>query len=80
MKDLSTIKNRSIQDMIIIDNLVYSYANNLENGIPIKPYIKGQEDCELEYLAGLLEEVNQNTDIPTFIQEKFKFNAFYARY
>ena len=32
--------------MIIIDNLVQSFANDIENGLPIKPYIKGKEDYE----------------------------------
>ena len=37
--------------MIIIDNLIYSFATDLENGIPIKPYYEGKEDYELIYIA-----------------------------
>lgn len=41
--------------MLIVDNYIYSYALNLENGICIKPYYEGKEDNELEYLAESLQ-------------------------
>ena len=35
VKDLRVITNRNLEDMIIIDNAAYSFAYQLENGIPI---------------------------------------------
>ena len=40
--------------MLIVDNYIYSYALNLDNGICIKPYYEGKEDVELEYLCKIL--------------------------
>ena len=38
MKDLRIIANRSLKDMVIVDNAVYSFAFQLDNGIPIVPF------------------------------------------
>lgn len=78
MKDFGVVANRKIEDMIMIDNLVYSYALNLENGIPIKPYFDGQDDRELKYLADILERMQSYDDARTFIQNNFKLNSFYS--
>lgn len=64
----------------MVDNLVYSYAADLPNGIPIKPYLKGIEDFELEYLADVLEEVNQSTDLVEFLRDKFNFDQLYSMF
>jgi len=64
----------------MIDNLAYSYGGDLENGVPIKPYIKGNEDFELEYLAGILELLNENEKTSEFLERQFGFKKLYARY
>ena len=66
--------------MIIIDNLVYSFANDIENGIPIKAYIKGKEDYELEYIANMLEGVKDDTNMMTYISQVFNLQKFYKRF
>lgn len=38
IKDLRVIKGRNIENMLLVDNAAYSYANQLENGVPIVPY------------------------------------------
>jgi CTD small phosphatase-like protein 2 len=35
IKDLRIIKNRSLKDMVLIDNLVESFGLQISNGIPI---------------------------------------------
>ena len=40
-----------LKDILIVDNYIYSFALNLQNGICIKPYYEGSEDRELEFLA-----------------------------
>lgn len=78
IKEFKTITNRRPQDMIMVDNLVYSYAADMPNGVPIKPYLKGVEDFELGYLADMLEGVNQSTDLVEFLKEKFNFDKLYS--
>lgn len=77
LKDLRLISNRKKEDLIIIDNLIYSFATDLQNGIPIKPYFEGQEDYELIYIAEQLEELKSFMDCPTYLESKFKFSKFY---
>ena len=47
IKDLRIIKNRKLKDIVIVDNLVHSFGLQLDNGIPILEYLKGDSDCEL---------------------------------
>ena len=72
MKDFDVIANRNIEDLIMIDNFIYSYALNLENGIPVKPYFDGQDDRELKYLADVLDRLKNYEDVRTFIQNNFR--------
>jgi CTD small phosphatase-like protein 2 len=42
-KDLRII-NRDMDSMVLVDNAAYSYATQLDNGIPILPYYHGKAD------------------------------------
>lgn len=77
VKDFRVIKNRNPRDMILVDNLVYSFAADMPNGIPIKPFMRGGEDCELEYLAGKLKDLKSFMDVEVFLDTHFGFRDFY---
>lgn len=38
VKDLRIFKNIPLKDIILVDNAVYSFGDQIENGIPITPY------------------------------------------
>lgn len=78
VKSLQIISNRKKEDLLLIDNLVYSYAFDIENGIPIKPYINGKNDCELEYLAEALADLKSFMDSRTYIRDKLRLQELYA--
>lgn len=67
LKDMNCIKNVSFSDLIIIDNLISSFTLQLDNGIPIKPYIFGKNDQELEFIAKNLKGVSKNTDCAEYV-------------
>lgn len=48
VKDLRVI-NRNLAEIVLVDNAAYSYAFQLENGIPILPFYEGS-DYELAAL------------------------------
>jgi TFIIF-interacting CTD phosphatase-like protein len=48
------LEGRRIEDMVIIDNKIESYASNLENGIPITDYLGEDDDEMLEILERYL--------------------------
>ena len=61
-----------MEDMVIIDNKVTSYALNLENGIPIKDFIGDRQDRELKQLTMyLMSRILNAKDVRTVIKEDF---------
>jgi len=56
IKDLRIIKNRSLKDIVIVDNAVYSFGFRLDNGIPIPSFYEDQKDEEMLH-PNLLPEV-----------------------
>lgn len=47
---------------MLVDNAAYSYAFQLENGIPILPFYEGT-DYELAALEGYLDEIERALDV-----------------
>ncbi|CAD8044955.1 unnamed protein product [Paramecium primaurelia] len=77
VKDLR-ILNRNLKDVVLIDNAAYSFAFQIDNGIPIIPYIDNAKDNELigviDYLKVLLQiedarEINAKTFLLQQIQQ-----------
>jgi len=62
VKDLRIFGNVKMEDMIIIDNSVLSFAFHLENGIPILPYYE-KEDFELKFLSNYLNSIFNVKDL-----------------
>ncbi len=40
--------------MVLVDNAAYSYAFQVDNGIPILPYYEGKHDYELRALQNYI--------------------------
>lgn len=72
--------NKNRDDIIIVDNFIYSYALDLKNGIPIKPYYMGKEDYELKYICDKLAAIrnaNPSVTATQFIDKQFGLSEFY---
>ena len=64
IKDLRIITNKSLNDIIIVDNAVYSFGYQLDNGIPIIPYYDDkQNDEELMHLVYYFNCIFNSPDI-----------------
>jgi CTD small phosphatase-like protein 2 len=63
IKDLRIMKNRSLKNMIIIDNLVHSFGLQLENGIPILEFKGNEDDRELKYIGKYLTHLARVPDV-----------------
>ena len=50
IKDLRIVGNRDLKDLVIVDNSVYSFAFQIDNGIPIIPFYKDPNDEEMLHL------------------------------
>lgn len=63
IKDLRIIKNRNLKDIVIVDNAVYSFGFQLENGIPILPFYDDKKDEEMLHLINYLVCLSRHDDI-----------------
>lgn len=69
VKDLRIIKNRKMENMVILDNSLYSFCNQLSNGILIYSYYDG-EDSELVNIQNYLLDYISLTDDVRFVNEQ----------
>lgn len=49
LKDLR-ILNRDLKNVVLIDNSAFSYAFQIDNGIPIIPYLDNKKDNVYNYI------------------------------
>lgn len=72
IKDLRIFANRKLEDLIIVDNAVYSFGFQLNNGIPIIPFYEDPNDEELFHLVPFLEILADWPDIRDKNKEAFQ--------
>jgi CTD small phosphatase-like protein 2 len=58
--------------MLIVDNLVHSFGEQVDNGIPIIEYNGNPTDQELVYLEKYLIDCSKSSDIKEFNKEYLK--------
>ena len=74
VKDLRVI-NRKMKDMLIVDNALYSYGLQLNNGIPIVPFYNCKEDAELLMLTEYVLTLKDEEDVRIPNREMFKYEC-----
>ena len=72
IKDLKRC-NRSLKDLIIVDNSPIAYTFDSDNGLPIKTWIEDPDDNELMKLVPILEFLSKTKDVRKFI-DQFVYN------
>jgi len=80
IKDLRIIKNRNIENMIIVDDCISSFCNHLENGIFIAPFGGSPTDGELGVLWIFLRQILDSTDVRIPIAAKFNLPFLFKMY
>lgn len=75
-KDLSVITNRTKDNLILVDNALYSFVLNMENGVPITPFYSNKKDNELLKLRDFLMPLVMVEDVRPIIKEHFKWDTF----
>lgn len=63
---------------VIVDNLIYSYAFHMGQGIPICPFIDDDMDVELKDLAELLENLSLYPDLFVMVDDLLGLKEFYS--
>lgn len=65
--------------MIIIDNSIISFANNLSNGIYVPSYF-GEEDYCLRDVMELLKEISSSKDVTKELDRRIGLKEMYIKY
>ena len=72
LKDLRLIEDRSLENIILVDNSSYSFLLQPNNGIPILSYFDQNFDKELEKLMNFLILLAKVDNILEILQEYFR--------
>lgn len=76
IKDLRILGNRSMQDIVLVDNAAYSFGFQIENGIPIAPYYDNKEDVELKHLIPYLKSFKDVKDVRDVNKQTFRLQSY----
>ncbi len=72
LKDLNLLLgNRSLKDIVLIDNKVQSYSAQMENGIPIADFVGDPNDRMLKPLLKFIRKLRDVEDVRPVIKEAF---------
>ena len=80
IKDLRIFGDRKLSQTVIVDNASYSYAYQIDNGIPIISWHDDREDKELLNLSDYLQSLVGVDDIRETNFETFHLRTFYDDY
>ena len=74
IKDLRIFDSlKKIEDIIILDNSLFSFANQLNNGILITSFFDDKKDTFLDNVKNYLEYIKNESDIREINKESFRF-------
>lgn len=62
--------------MVLVDNAAYSYAFQLDNGIPIINYYHGTKDFELKTLQKYIQQMIFSKDVREINKKTFKLHKY----
>ena len=80
IKDLRIIKNRDLNNIIIVDNSIISFANHLDQGIPIPSFFGNKDDNMLLFLLNFLKELSAENDIKASLIKHIGLSKLYNSY
>ena len=74
VKDLRIFGYHSLKEVILVDNNPYTFAPQIDNGIPIFSYYNEESDDQLRKLESFLMSLLGQSDIPKVLREHFKLS------
>lgn len=80
IKDLRIFADRKLSEILMVDNASYSYAYQIDNGIPIISWHDNKEDKELLNLTDYLQSLANSEDVREINFETFHLRTFYEDY
>lgn len=78
IKDLRIFSNRSLSNITLVDNSLYSFANQLSNGILINSFYDDKSDIELNNLQNyLIDYLQESQDVRVTNEQVFNFKQIF---
>ena len=77
VKDLRIFKNVHLKDILIVDNAVYSFGDQIDNGIPITPFKEDPRDTEFLNLIKYLERCADVPDVREINKKAFQLRRIF---
>ena len=71
VKDLRMISNSDTNNVVLVDNSPCCFAPQINNGIPILPYLSGNMDDELSKLYKFLVSIKNSPSKPDYLKKYF---------
>ena len=80
MKDLRILSGRDLSEIVIVDNAAYSFAYQLDNGVPIISWTDDEDDEELLNLVEYLRVLAIAADLREINRHTFRLHCFHEEY
>ncbi len=75
--NIKNMANFDGKNVFLLDNLIYSFAFNIDQGIPICAFVDDPQDVELQDLAEMLENLPNYESLNALLQDLLGLNEFY---
>lgn len=76
LKLLSFLHNLDKQKCLFVDSAPFHLYENLDNGLPIIPFLGEEDDCELQKLAQFLREIKDESNYQTSLSTLFHLGSY----
>ena len=80
LKDLRILGNRKLEDMVIVDNSVISFAHNMDNGVYVPSYRGDPNDNKLLPIIDFLQTIVDVTDVRPYVKEFAGIDNLFIKY
>ncbi len=80
MKDLRLLQGRRLEDIVIVDNMVSSFAAQLDNGIYVPSFSGDIHDRELLPILQFLAHIAHVPDVRPHVTQFAGLTTLYAQY
>ena len=75
--NIKNMSNFDGKDVVMVDNLIYSFAFHMDQGIPICAFVDDPMDVELQDLAEILENLPYYESLTALLQDLMGLGEFY---
>lgn len=80
IKDLRIFTNRNLKDVVLVDNNAFSFAYQLDNGVPIISWYDDPADMELKHLIAYMKILALAEDVREVNRRTFSLHTFHKDY